>query len=69
MENEERIKALNILFAASGISLLISIILALILEHLVPGENKLLVVAVLSPVITYIIGRILCFKEYKDEAS
>lgn len=61
MENMERIKALNILFAAAFISLVVTEILSY-----VPYVKQ--AVGIIGPVLTYIIGRILCFKEYKDEA-
>lgn len=71
MENQDRIKALNILFSASAASIFISVILSLILlvisKYTKPDMNSTLIIAILSPVITYIIGRIMCFKEYKDE--
>ena len=69
MENEDRIKALNILFASSGASILISAILSFIVEAFAPGNNRSLIIAIMSPVITYIVGRIMCFKEYKDETT
>lgn len=60
MENKDRIKALNILFTASVISLFVTIIMSF-----VPYVSK--AVCIIGPVLTYIIGRILCYKEYKDE--
>ena len=57
---EERTKALNILLTASIISLVVTIILSVI-----PKINA--ATCIIGPVLTYIIGRILCYKEYKDE--
>ena len=62
MENADRIKALNILFTAACISLLVSVALSF-----VPYVKQ--AVCIIGPALTYIIGRILCFKEYKDETS
>lgn len=64
MENEDRIKALNILFSACAISLLVSIILLYTLPIFIPGKEG--VVAFVGPILAYCIGRYLCFKEYKD---
>ena len=69
MENKDRIKALNILFTATWISLFISLILSLLLGFIIDKSRTGIGMAVISPIITYIIGRILCFKEYKDETT
>ena len=68
MENKDRIKALNILFTATWITLLINIVLSIILTALTDSKTAQSI-AWLSPIITYIIGRILCFKEYKNETT
>lgn len=65
MENENRIKALNILFSACCISLFVSLILSSVLSILIDRDISA-VIAIISPVIAYCIGRYLCFKEYKD---
>lgn len=73
MENSERIKALNILFDAVLLGSIIGFILTLIISFIVSKvygrsyfERGL---AIMIPVTIYIVGRILCFKEYKDETT
>ena len=68
MENEDRIKALNIFFTATWISIIVSMVLAILFTAYI-GAYPAIYLAVFSPVATYIIGRILCFKEYKDETT
>lgn len=67
MENEARIKTLNILFTAAWISIIITTVLTLIITFIKPGTGMIAVI--IGPVITYAVGRILCNKEYTDEAS
>ena len=66
MDNNDRIKALNILFTATWISIIISIIINFACEIMNAAYTGRIIM-VLSPIVTYIVGRILCFKEYKDE--
>ena len=68
MENEDRIKALNILFSSCCISLFVSTIIAGIL-HSILGRDMSMLFAAISPILAYCIGRYLCFKEYKDETT
>ena len=70
MENKDRIKALNILFTATWISILITAVLTPILstiaEKYYDNPNGAFVAIIIGPVTTYIAGRIMCFKEYED---
>lgn len=63
---DNKIKTLNILFTATWISLIVSVILSAILSFFVDKDNLAMGMAALAPIITYIVGRILCFKEYDE---
>lgn len=56
---------LNILFTATWISILVTAVLTLICTYLSPNPNAGMISIIIGPIMTYIIGRILCNKEYK----
>ena len=71
MENMERLKALNILFDAVLLGSIIGYVLTLIISFIASKFNGHSDfergLGIIMPVTIYIVGRILCYKEYKDE--
>jgi len=70
---EARVKALNVLFDAAVIGFIATAIITIatffIGKYTDRNPQITMIAVIVGPMTTYIAGRILCFKVYKDETT